>query len=337
MFERLKIFIFISLLLFFAVTVPGLCQDDVTQEEPVTGKKLIGVVMPVGGLGDLSFAWMAQLGIERINKELYNVEISTLEPSSIDMLKSSFQYYVDNKADLIIGIGFLQEEAIKEVAEKNPDVQFAIIDASVELPNVSSLDFREDEGSFLAGCAAAMVSKTGKVGFIGAMDIELIRKFSNGYEEGAKYINPDIIVEKNYIGEDESSFTSPDKAKEMANKMYESGIDVIFTAAGGSGLGVIDSARILDKYCIGVDSDQDYLAPGNVITSMMKRVDNAIYLFAESYTGGEYEPGKHIVLGLEEGGVSLTEFRYSQKLLTEEQFTQLEEIKKDIISGKIKI
>jgi basic membrane protein A len=290
--------------------------------------------MPVGGLGDLSFSWTAQLGVEKIKKELHNVNISTVEPSKAEMLKSSYQYYIDNKAKMIIGIGFQQEKIIKEMAKKNPGIKFVIIDAFIDLPNVTSITFKEEEGSFLAGCTAAMVSKSGKIGFIGAMDIDLIKKFKKGYEEGAKYINSKIEIDVKYIGKDESAFSSPDKAKKIANDLYDNGLDVIFSAAGGSGLGVIDSAQIKDKYCIGVDSDQDYLSPGNVITSMMKRVDNAIYFAVDNYSKGKLNNG-HITMGLKDGGVSLTEFKYSQSLMTQEQIKKIDQIKQDIIKGKI--
>jgi len=322
----------ITILVLFALMLSLTLQGYGKEQE----KPLIGVVMPVGGLGDLSFAWTAQLGVEKIKKELTNVAISTVEPSKAEMLKSSYQYYIDNKAKLIIGIGFQQENIIKEMAKKNPGTKFVIIDAFINLPNVTSITFKEEEGSFLAGCTAAMISKSGKIGFIGAMDIDLIKKFKKGYEEGAKYINPKIEIDVKYIGKDESAFSSPDKAKKIANELYDSGIDVIFGAAGGSGLGIIDSAQIKDKYCIGVDSDQDYLSPGNVVTSMMKRVDNAIFFAVDNYGKGKLKNG-HIVMGLKDKGISLTEFKYSRSIVTEEKIKKIDQIKEDLIKGNLTI
>jgi basic membrane protein A len=299
-------------------------------------KVTIGIVMPVGGSGDLSFEWTATEGLARINQDIEGVNILTKEPMRIDVLKNCYEDFVSQGVKLIIGIGFFQEEALKEVAMEHPDVKFVIIDASVDLPNVTSVIFREDEGSFLAGCSASMVSKTGKIGFIGGMKSDIMDKFKKGYEDGAKYIKPDITIETKYIGDSEEAFSSPDIGKKIAKDMYDNNIDVIFAAAGGSGLGVIETARIRNKYCIGVDSDQDYIAPGNVITSMMKRVDNALYTTVRDYMDNKFKAGT-VVMGLKDNGVSLTEFRYTQDLLTKEQFEKLEAIKKDIIDGKIVI
>ncbi len=297
-------------------------------------KVAIGIVMPVGGSGDLSFEWTATEGLARINQDIDGVNVLTKEPMKVDVLKNYYEDLISQGVKLIIGIGFFQEEALKEVAKEHPDVSFAIIDASVDLPNVTSVIFREDEGSFLAGCSAAMVTKTGKLGFIGGMKSDIIDKFQKGYEEGAKYIKPDVSVEVKYIGDTEEAFSSPDLGKKIAKDMYTNDIDVIFAAAGGSGLGVIETARIKNKYCIGVDADQDYIAPGNVITSMIKRVDNALYLIVRDYMDNKLKAGT-IVMGLKDNGVSLTEFKYSQDLLTKEQFEKLDAVKQDIINGKI--
>jgi len=305
-------------------------------EENKTNPVSIGIVMPVGGSGDLSFEWTATEGITKINQELYGVEITTREPLRVDMLKICYEDLIASGSDLIIGIGFLHEKVMDKVAREHPEVKFAIIDAKIDLPNVTSVTFREEEGSFLAGCTAAMVTKTGKVGFIGGMKSGIIEKFRIGYEEGAKYIKPDILVETKYIGQSEDAFSAPNLGKKLAKEMYENDVDIIFTAAGGSGLGVIEIARIKNKYCIGVDSDQDYIAPGNVVTSMMKRVDNAMYLIVKDYIDGKFKTG-NVELGLKEGGISLSEFKYTQEVLTKEQFKKLDEIQDDIINGKITI
>lgn len=299
-------------------------------------KVTIGIVMPVGGSGDLSFEWTATEGLARINQDMEGVNILTREPMKVDLLKNCYEDFINQGVKLIIGIGFFQEEALKEVAKEHPDIRFAIIDASVDLPNVTSVIFREDEGSFLVGCCASMVSKTGKIGFIGGMKNDIIEKFQKGYEDGAKYIKSDITIETQYIGDSEEAFSSPDLGKKIAKDMYNNDIDVIFAAAGGSGLGVIETARIKNKYCIGVDADQDYIAPGNVITSMMKRVDNALYVIVSDYMDNKFKTGT-LVMGLKDNGISLTEFKYSQDILTKEQFEKLDAIKQDIIDGKIVI
>jgi len=325
-----KIIISIVIILLLITLIPDAAFCD--EKDKVT----IGIVMPVGGSGDLSFEWTATEGLAKINQNIDGVNVLTKEPMKVDVLKNCYEDFISQGVKLIIVIGFFQEEVLKEVAKEHPDVSFAIIDASVDLPNVTSVIFREDEGSFLVGCSAAMVSKTGKIGFIGGMKSDIIDKFKKGYEEGAKYIKPDIDVETKYIGESEEAFSSPDLGKKIAKDMYDNDIDVIFAAAGGSGLGVIETARIKNKYCIGVDADQDYIAPGNVITSMMKRVDNALFVIVKDYMDNKFKAGT-IVMGLKDNGVSLTEFKYSQDLLTTDQFKKLDTIKQDIIDGKIVI
>ncbi len=336
-FSNKRMLSIVMILLFITlISNIALCNENCNENNDKKNKVTIGIVMPVGGSGDLSFEWTATEGLARINQEIEGVDVLTREPMKVDVLKNYYEDLISQGVKLVIGIGFFQEEALKEVAKEHPDISFAIIDASVDMPNVTSVIFREDEGSFLVGCTAAMVTKTEKIGFIGGMKNDIIEKFKKGYEEGAKYIKPDVTIEIKYIGDTEEAFSSPDLGKKIARDMYDNNIDVIFAAAGGSGLGVIETARIKNKYCIGVDADQDYIAPGNVITSMMKRVDNALFVIVRDYMDNKFKAGT-MVMGLKENGVSLTEFKYSQDLLTKEDFEKLDAIKQDIIDGKIVI
>jgi basic membrane protein A len=206
----------------------------------------------------------------------------------------------------------------------------------VELPNVQSIIFKEHEGSFLVGMLAAMKSRTGKVGFVGGMDIPLIRKFALGYKEGAQYVNKDVEVFQNMIGTTPAAWGDPIKAGELARSQFDRDADVIFTAAGGSGMGVLQAAADLKKFSIGVDSNQNYIHPGSVLTSMVKRVDLAVYEAMRDAKAGSWKPGLKL-LGLAEGGVDYALDKYNAALITDEMKAKVDAAKADIISGKIKV
>ena len=188
------------------------------------------------------------------------------------------------------------------MAKEFPSVKFAIIDAVVDLPNVQSIVFKEHEGSFLVGMAAAMASKTGKVGFVGGMDIPLIRKFALGYEEGAKYVNPRIEVFQNMTGTTPAAWNDPTRGGELARSQFDRGADVVYAAAGATGLGVLQAAKDKGQLAIGVDSNQNYIHPGTILTSMIKRVDLAVYDAFKTAKDGTWKAGVR-VLGVAEGGV----------------------------------
>jgi basic membrane protein A and related proteins len=234
-------------------------------------------------------------------------------------------------ADPIVGIGFSQGSATEKVAKDFPKQKFAVIDAVVSLPNVQSIVFKEQEGSFLVGMMAAMASKSGKVGFIGGMDIPLIRKFSCGYEQGAKYANPKAEVTINMTGTTPTAWNDPARGAELAKSQFASGVDVVFAAAGGTGIGVYQSAKDAGKLAIGVDSNQNHLQPGTMLTSMVKRVDVAVFTAFKGVTPGVTS------LGLKEGGVDVALDEHNAKLVTADMKKRVDAAKADIVNGKIKV
>ena len=236
----------------------------------------------------------------------------------------------------IVVVGFMYGSALTKVAKKHPDTQFVIIDAVVDLPNVKSLVFKEHEGSFLVGALAAMKSKSNKVGFVGGMDIPLIRKFACGYEQGAKYINKDTEVFQNMTGSTIAAWSDPARGAELTKSQFTKGADVVFAAAGGTGVGVYQAAKDEGKFAIGVDSNQNYLHPGVMLTSMVKRVGVATFEVFKAAEGGSFTPGVD-ARGLKENGVGWTLDEYNRDLVTAEMETKLGEISAKIIAGDIKV
>jgi basic membrane protein A and related proteins len=239
--------------------------------------------------------------------------------------------FAQRGAGPIVGIGFPQAAAIEKAAREHPKTMFAIVDAVVDLPNVQSFIYREHEGSFLAGMAAAMASKSGKVGMVGGMDIPLVRKFACGYEQGAKYARPDVELRVQMIGTTPAAWTDPARGAELAKAQAAQGVDVVFSAAGTSGLGIMQAAKDAGILAIGVDSNQNHLHPGTMLTSMVKRVDLAV---AQAFNG--VKPGV-TVLGLAEGGVGLAMDEHNAKLVTPAMRARLEAAQADIVSGKLKV
>ena len=239
--------------------------------------------------------------------------------------------FAERGAQPIVGIGFPQASSIHKVAREFPKLNFAIVDAVVDLPNVQSFVFREHEGSFLVGMLAAMASQTGKVGFVGGMDIPLIRKFQCGFEQGAKYANPKASVVGNMTGTTPAAWNDPARGAELAKAQFAGGVDVVFAAAGGTGIGVYQAAKDAGKLAIGVDSNQNHLQPGTMLTSMVKRVDVAVH---SAFKG--VKPGV-TALGLKEGGVDYAMDEHNAKLVSADMKTKVDAAKADIISGKIKV
>jgi basic membrane protein A len=228
------------------------------------------------------------------------------------------------------------EAALKEVAAEYPDTQFAIIDMVVDMPNVRSVVFKEEEGSYLVGMLAAMASETGKIGFVGGMDIPLIRKFACGYVQGAKAVKPDIEILQNMTGDTGAAWNDPVRGGELARSQFEQGADVVYHAAGGTGIGVLQAAADAGKLGIGVDSNQNYLHPGSVLTSMLKRVDNAVYDAFMDVKNGEWSAGVQ-VLGLAEEGVGWALDEHNQSLITDEMKKAVEDAQARIVAGEVKV
>ena len=288
------------------------------------------VVYDMGGKFDKSFNEAAYNGMEMWKKETGKKYLE-FEISNESQREQALRRMAERGATPIIGVGFSQASAIEKLAKEFPKLQFAIIDSVVDLPNVQSVVFKEHEGSFLVGMMAALASKTGKVGFVGGMDIPLIRKFQCGYEQGAKYINPKAEVFSNMTGTTGAAWADPARGGELAKSQFAKGADVVFAAAGGTGMGVYQAAKDSGKLAIGVDSNQNHVQPGTMLTSMVKGVDVAVYDVAKSF-----KPGI-LVLGLKENGVGYSLDKFNAKLVTPEMKKKVDAAKADIISGKIKV
>lgn len=293
----------------------------------------VGIVFDIGGKDDRSFNAAAWEGVKRAAED-FPIVLRDVEPGDPTSIEPAMRAFAERDYDLIIGVGFAQADIMKQVAGDYPDTTFAIIDGVIDLPNVASLVFKEHEGSYLVGMIAAHASETDVIGFIGGMDIPLIHRFQKGYVEGAEAVNPDIEVITNYVGVTDAAWNNPGKGKELAVAQIGKGADVIFTAAGNSGLGAFDAAEQYDKLVIGVDSNQNWMKPGFVLTSMVKRVDNAVYQIIEDKLNGRFEGGIH-VYGLDNEGVGYAMDEYNRHLIPDEVIQEVERAKKDIIEGRI--
>lgn len=293
------------------------------------------IIYDMGGKFDKSFNQSASDGAAKFKKET-GIEVKDFEVTNAAQREQAMTKFAQRGASIIVAIGFSQASAVEAAAKKFPNVKFAIVDGTVDLPNVQSINFREHESSFLCGMAAALASKTGKVGFVGGMDIPLIRKFAVGYAEGAKYVNPAIEVFQNMTGTTAAAWNDPTKGSELAKSQIGRGADVIFHAAGNTGTGVMQAAKDAGKLSIGCDSNQDYIHPGSVLTSAVKRVDVAVFKAFTDAKNGSWKGGP-VVLGLSDQGVGYSLDEFNRKLITPEIEKKLEAAKADIISGKIKV
>ncbi|MEP7296000.1 MAG: BMP family ABC transporter substrate-binding protein [Burkholderiales bacterium] len=288
------------------------------------------VVYDMGGKFDKSFNEAAYRGVERYKKETGKPFLE-FEIANETQREQALRRMAERGASPIIGIGFGQAAAIEKIAKEFPKLQFTIIDMVVQQPNVQSVVFKEQEGSFLVGMIATLSSKTAKVGFVGGMDIPLIRKFQCGYEQGAKYANPKTEVFANMTGTTGAAWADPARGGELAKAQFGKGADVVFAAAGGTGIGVYQAAKDGGKLAIGVDSNQNHLQPGTMLTSMLKRVDVAVFQAATAF-----KPGV-TVLGLKEGGIDYAMDEYNAKLVSADVKKKVDAAKADIIAGKIKV
>ncbi len=310
----------------------------------------VGIVFDIGGKNDRSFNAAAWEGVQRAERDM-NICLYDVEPGNPTSIEPAMRAFAEKNFDLIIGIGFAQGPIMQKVAMDYPDIKFAIVDGVIfekdgKTPksNVASLVFREHEGSFLVGMIAAAKSKTGVLGFVGGMDIPLIHRFETGYEEGARSVNPNIRVIDNYVGVTDSAWNNPGKGQELALSQIEQGADVIFTAAGNSGLGAFDAVEKYgknangeaNKFVIGVDSNQNGQRPGYVLTSMVKRVDNAVYDVVKEVLSGQFKGGFH-VFGLDKDGVAYALDEHNKSLISPEILQTVEASRSKIVAGEIKV
>lgn len=339
------------LLLFILACVSALissCKNKVEAKREGCNIK-VGIVFDIGGKNDRSFNAAAWEGVQRAQKDM-NICLYDVEPGNPTSIEPAMRAFAERSFDLVIGVGFAQGPIMQKVASDYPNIKFAIVDGVIvdkdgkPLSNVADLVFREHEGSYLVGMIAASKNKTGTIGFLGGMDIPLIHKFETGYEEGARSVNPKIQIVQNYVGVTDSAWNNPGKGKELALGQIEKGADVIFTAAGNSGLGAFDAVEQYgkneqgeaNKFVIGVDSNQNMVKPGFVLTSMVKRVDNAVYDVVKEVLDGKFEGGFH-AFGLDKDGVAYAMDENNKALIPSDVITRVEEAKQEIVNGQIKV
>ncbi|MGL5123003.1 MAG: BMP family lipoprotein [Fusobacteriaceae bacterium] len=299
------------------------------------GKEIkVGLLLSMGGLGDKSFNDSAYSGLLRAQKD-FKIKTKYIEPSSWSEDAMFLNEFVENDFDLIIATSYTTQDALEEIAIKHPKIKFAIIDTEAKGENIASLLFKEEEGSFLVGALAGMMSKNKKIGFIGAADIPLINNFKKGYEQGAKYIDPSIKILTSYIG-GESPYSDPIKGKENAISMIKQDVDIIYHASGNTGNGIMEAIKEYNIYAIGVDSNQDDMVPGKVLTSMIKNIDNVIYNLISDTINDKFVGGVHY-FGTKEKGVGTTDFKYTAEIIGKKNLDKLEQIKNAINSNKIKV
>nr|WP_271750912.1 BMP family ABC transporter substrate-binding protein [Cohnella sp. JJ-181] len=310
--------------------------SDATTPADGKGKK-IGMVTDLGGVNDKSFNQQAWEALEKIGTD------TGAAPKYLESKKDSdyipfLTKFVKDGYDLTWGIGFLFAEAATTVASENPEAKLALIDTTPtkELPNVESVLFKENEGSYLVGVVAGLTTKTNKIGFVGGMELPVIKKFEAGFKAGVAAVNPNATIEVNYVGD----FSKPDQGKLAAATMYDGGADIIFHAAGGSGNGVFNEAKDRFKagkkvWVIGVDKDQSIEFGNDVtLTSMVKKVDEAVYRVSNDLLAGNFHGGQTVELGLAEGGVGLP---VENPNVSKDILDKVEEYKNKIISGEIKV
>jgi basic membrane protein A len=293
------------------------------------------IVYDKGGKFDKSFNEGVFAGAEKFKAET-GVEFRDFEPSNDAQIEQALRRFARDGNSPIIAVGFSQATALQKVAAEFPDLKFTIIDMVVELPNVQSVVFKEHEGSYLVGLLAGLASKSNKVGFVGGMDIPLIRKFACGYLQGVKAAKKDAEIFQNMTGSTPAAWNDPVKGGELAKSQIDRGADVIYHAAGGTGIGVLRAAADAGKLGIGVDSNQNGLQPGKVLTSMLKRVDVATYASFKAARDGAWKPGVS-VLGLKEDGVGWALDDANKGLISADMKAAADKARADIISGAVKV
>lgn len=348
MFKRTALMLVLVLSLLFAGACAQPPAPTETKEAPVATEEVatpapklkVAMITSQGGLGDRSYNDSGYIGLKKAEDEL-GVEVKVIESSDpVGEAEQLLRTAAESGFDLVITLEYSHFDPLARVAPDYPKTTFAIVNIAVDAPNVVSVIFKEHEGSFLAGVLAAMVTTMkgndrvnpeAVIGAIGGTQSPGIDKFIVGYKEGAKHINPDINVLSAYS----NSFGDPAKGQELTLAMYDQGADIVFQIAGGTGEGVFQAAEDMHHYAIGVDSDQDYIKPGSILTSMIKRVDVAVFDLISRLKDGSLKGGTTVEYGLKEGGVTLSPMQYTKDQISPEFLTKVDELKAKIISGEI--
>lgn len=290
-----------------------------------------------GSDSDRAFIDAARAGLEKAERE-FGVKVQEHRMMGSENITATIKNVADSGASPIIAVGYQNVMPVLNLAERYPNTKFTVIDGLVPplFSNVQSVIFKDHEGAFLVGMIAGKVSKSGHIGFIGGMDVPLIRNFNKGYIQGARYANPDIQVDVDMVGNDPSAWSNPEAAHELATKQFSAGSDVIFAAAGGSGLGVLKAADETGKYAIGVDTNQNGLFPGHVLTSLVKRVDIAVYDALKTSHAKGWSPGIKY-LGIKEGALDYAVDQNNKNLISEQLIEEVATAKERIINGTIDV
>ena len=330
--SRNNLLLIVGVIVVAAVIIFNLDMEVADKEETLSLKP--AVVFDMGGKFDKSFNEGVWNGVKKFTEET-GIEVMEFEVTNETQREQAMRRMVDKGATIVLGVGFAQADAISKVAADNPDVQFSIIDVGwLDAPNLRQYVFKEHEGSFLVGVAAAKASQTGKVGFVGGQDIGLISRFACGYVGGVKSILPNAEVYENMTGSTPAAWNDPARGAELTRSQIDRGADVVYHAAGGTGVGVIQAAADAGKLAIGVDSNQNGLAPGSVLTSMLKRVDVAAYETFMDAKNHAFTSGVQ-VLGIAEGGVDWALDDNNKSLITADIKSAIEKAKDGILSGDI--
>ena len=312
-------------------------QDVILTEPPSETEEArlrVTMIYPSDCVGSAAYCTAFHIGVRTAEEELSialtEVNGNENDPVATEMLLRE----AAQNSELVLTAGYQMGDVLARVASEFPDVRFAIFDVVLDTPNVASVNYKSNEGSFLVGAIAALKSESGKIGYIGGVDVPLLREFEAGYVAGIQAINPDAEITVEYISKDVTGFGQPEKAKELALAQYESGIDVIYVAAGGSGQGVLEAAQEQQKFIIWVDSNGNHLAPGIVLTSMTKEIPASVQRIIQETTDENFMAGIRY-FGLKDGGVSYAVDEHNQSLLSEDIIMTVESLKAKIIAGEI--
>jgi len=314
-------------LIVIVLAAAAACSSGLSVDE----QPVLNVVMLLGsgGLGDRSFNDSAYAGLQEAQR-LYDARYTTVDYAPDLENLPELRSLVSQGCDLVIGVGFENAPYIEALSQEYPDQRFAIVDVAVEGDNVASIVYREQEGDFLMGVLAAMLTETGRVGFIGGMDIDPIRRIESGFTQGVAYQDPSVEVVSDLAG----TFSEPEVGRELALQQYDSGVDVIYNGAGRTGLGIIEAAEETGHLTIGTSGDQRYLAPGYMVGNRPKRVDTAVLVLITELYNGEFTPGVRS-LGLAEEGLSIGPF--DDSLVTAAMLDRLSELEKMIVNGTLMV
>lgn len=291
---------------------------------PLQAVTRIGVVLSVGGLGDCSFNDAAYDGVRSLRNRP-NCIIEVIEPGEVGSIESALEYFSRRELDLIFAVGIFANEPMMKISARYPDRLYVLLDSVVTAPNVMSLLFNEEEGSFYAGAMASLLTRTKKIGFLGGMTSPVVESFERGFRNGIGFVNPEAEIITHFAGDSPEAFNKPELGKQLGLKMAADGCDLIFHAAGRTGLGLIDAARQSKFLVIGVDTDQTTLAPGKIAASMVKRLDIAMDLAVKNLLDGRFKGGV-VTLGMVDGAIELVLSRFNKSLFTPLVKERLQEV-----------